>query len=151
MKIFRISSFTLISGVGWCMDFSLFNYLVSVDYPYLVSNLVSALVAVAFVFLFSRKWVFRNHVGSLKAATLQYIVWSIVAIAVASQLLSVIASILEHRNLSFVTELIAQISGKHLDQRSLVSNMAKILITPFTMYANFVAVGYIIERRLCLV
>jgi putative flippase GtrA len=148
MKIFRISSFTLLSGAGWCIDFSVFNYLVSIGYRYLTSNLMSASFAVAFVFLTSRKWVFRNHVGSLKVAILQYIIWNILAITVASQFLEGIASVLESIDLRHVSQLIVWMTGEHLAERSLVSNLAKVLVTPFTMYANFVAIGYIIERRL---
>jgi putative flippase GtrA len=148
MRIIRISSFTLLSGAGWCIDFLLFNYLVSIGYPYLTSNLISASVAVAFVFLTSRKWVFRNHVASLKVAILQYVVWNIFAIAVASQLLSGIASVLESTNLQYFSQLVGWATGEHLSQRALVSNLAKVLVTPLTMYANFVATGYIVERRL---
>ena len=148
MKILRISSFTLFSGVGWCLDFSLFNYLVSIGYPYLTSNLISASIAVTFVFLTSRKWVFRNHVGSLKVVTLQYIIWNIFAITAASKLLGAVASFLETIDLRQISQLFFWLTGEHLAERSLVSNLAKVLVTPFTMYANFVAMGYIIERRL---
>jgi putative flippase GtrA len=148
MKVFRISSFTLLSGVGWCIDFLLFNCLVSIGHSYLTSNLISASVAVTFVFLTSRKWVFRNHVGSLKVATFQYIIWNVFAITVASQFLGGIASVLESIDLRHVSQLIVWMTGEHLAERSLVSNLAKVLVTPFTMYANFVAIGYIIERRL---
>ena len=148
MKVFRISSFTLFSGAGWCIDFSLFNYLVSIGYPYSTSNLISASVAVAFVFVTSRKWVFRNHVGSLKFATLQYVIWNVFAITVASQFLGGIAFVLESVDLKHVSQLIVWVTGEHLEQRSLVSIIAKVLVTPVTMYANYVATGYIIERRL---
>jgi putative flippase GtrA len=148
MKVFRISSFTLLSGVGWCVDFLLFNFLVSTGYSYLTSNLISASVAVTLVFLASRKWLFRHHAGSLKTATFQYIIWNVFAITVASQLLGGIASLLETIDLSDISQLIVWITGEHLSGRSLVSNLAKVLVTPFTMYANFIATGYIIERRL---
>jgi putative flippase GtrA len=148
MKIVKISSFTVLSGIGWCIDFTAFNYLVSMGYPYLTSNLISASVAVAFVFLTSRKWVFRHHVGSLKIAVLKYILWNIFAIIVASQLLDNIANFLESMDLRHVSQLIVWVTGNDLAERSLVSNLAKVLITPLTMYANFVAIGYIIERRL---
>jgi putative flippase GtrA len=148
MKLFRISSFTLLSGVGWCIDFLLFNLLISIGHAYFTSNLISASVAVTFVFLTSRKWVFRNHAGSLKLATFQYIIWNVFAITVASRLLGGIASFLETIDLSHASQLIVWMTSEYLTQRSLVSNLAKILVTPLTMYANFVATGYIIERRL---
>jgi putative flippase GtrA len=148
IKLLRLSSFTILSGIGWCIDFAIFNYLVSLNYANLTANLISASVAVTFVLMTARRWIFRNQVGSLQAAVGRYVVWNIVAIAVASYLIKLIASGLDSLDLQAVIALSDAVLGHSVSRHALVSNAAKILVTPFTMYANFVAMGYIIERRL---
>jgi putative flippase GtrA len=148
MKILRLSSFTIVSGVGWCMDFAIFNSLIAADISYLVSNLISASFAVTFVFLTSRKWIFRNHHGSLHLAAGEYVLWNAVAISAVSYLLKVVAALLTSLDLQPVLQIITTGTGQNIDRDLLVPNLAKILVTPFSMYANFVAIGIIIERRL---
>ncbi len=151
MRFIKLSTFTILSGIGWCIDFGVFNFLISQSMSYFASNLISATVAVTFVFITAHRWIFRNHVGGLWSVIGKYVLWNIVAIFAASFLLKQIATGLEGVDLSGALDLVRAITGISASIQTLISNAAKFLITPFTMYANFVAMGYIIERRFSFV
>jgi putative flippase GtrA len=147
MNLLKLPSFTLLSGIGWCIDFAIFNTLVTLGHTYFASNLVSASVAVTFILIAARRWIFRHHAESLHVVVAKYVIWNVVAVTAASFLIQLIATGLEHIDLSGVLAGAGQVTGKIPDKKAIVSNVAKLLVTPITMYANFLAVGYIIERR----
>lgn len=147
MNLLKLPAFTLLSGIGWCIDFVIFNCLVTVGHSYFVSNLTSAAVAVTFVLITARRWIFRDHAASLPVVVAKYVIWNIVAVTAASFLIQLIATGLESVDLSGITAAIGHVTGAVPNKKAIVSNMSKLLVTPITMYANFLAVGYIVERR----
>ena len=155
MKLVKLPMFTVLSGIGWCIDFTIFNYLVSRSHPDFIANLVSASVAVTFVLFTSYRWIFRNHVGSFPVVLGKYVLWNVVAITAASYLLKLIAAGLATLDLDAIVAMAGAAVGRAIalpvPHHVLIANAAKILVTPFTMYANFVAIGYIIERRFSFV
>ena len=150
MKIVRLSAFAVLSGIGWLIDFSIFNFLVANHHSNLKSNIISASVAVAFVFITARRWIFLNHVGHLRWTIGKYIVWNCLAITAASYLLKLTASGLNHLDFHDIIVQFGPISALPISKNILVSNAAKLLVTPLTMYANFIAMGYIFERKVSL-
>lgn len=147
MSSLKLPGFTVLSGVGWCIDFAIFNYLVAFGRTYFVSNLISATVAVSFVLITARRWIFRDHAASLPAVVVKYVLWNIAAVTAASFLVQLTASGLESFDFGWASSAVGQFAGVAPSKVMIVSNLAKLLITPLTMYANFVMVGYIIERR----
>lgn len=148
MTLLRLSSFTLLSGIGWCIDFAIFNLLVGRGQPGFLANLASASVAVTFVLIAARKWIFRHHVETLPMTVAKYTAWNVVAISAASFGIKAIASGLQTWSWDGAATVVGQAVGHSVAPAVLMANTAKILITPVTMYANFVATGYIIERRI---
>ena len=144
---FKLPAFTLLSGIGWCIDFAIFNFLIALGQTYFVSNLISAAIAVSFVLITARRWVFRDHIGSLDAVVAKYVLWNVVAITVASLLIHLAAIGLEQFDIRAISAAIARVTDYVPDKTAIVSNLSKLLITLITMYANFIAVGYIVERR----
>ena len=85
----------------------------------------------------------------------KYVLWNVVAITAASYLLKLIAAGLATLDLDAIVAMAGAAVGRAIalpvPHHVLIANAAKILVTPFTMYANFVAIGYIIERRFSFV
>lgn len=147
-NLLRLSSFTILSGIGWCIDFAIFNLLVALGHSGFAANLVSATVAVTFVLVMARRWIFHDHVETLGRTVARYAAWNVVAITVASLAIRLIMAALERFDWTGVAAWAGTAAGHPVATAALVANLAKIMVTPFTMYANFVATGYIIERRL---
>lgn len=143
----KLPGFTLLSGVGWCLDFVIFNVLIGLGLTYFGSNLISATCAVTFVLITARRWIFRNHVASLHSVVVKYVLWNIFAVTAASYLVATVASGLDTLDLGPLFTSLAYFADAAPDRVFVVSNIAKLLVTPLTMYANFVMVGYIVERR----
>jgi putative flippase GtrA len=143
----KLPTFTLVSGVGWCLDFLIFNGLVALGISYFVSNLCSAAVAVTFVLITARRFIFRNHAERLRVVVAKYVVWNILAVAAASFLISLVANGLESSQIATLVFAIVEVDPSRGETTALVANLAKLLITPLTMYANFLMASYIIERR----
>jgi putative flippase GtrA len=135
-KLFeQIIKFIGISGIGWIFDFIIFNIL-SLVMPYVeFANMISSLLAVTFVFIFSVKNTFKQRENGIpiKAKFVIYIVYQIILITMVSYLLKGIS-----------TEIISiSILG---DIRDYANVIAKILITPVTMALNFIVMKYVIEK-----
>lgn len=151
MRPIRLGYFTALSAIGWCIDFAVFNCLVYSGLSDILSNLISATIAVTFVFITSRRWIFRNHVESLGPTVTKYVIWNIFAVIAASLLVRFFSVMLGSFPEVVFRETVGQLTGLSISARMLSAITAKLLVTPFTMYANFVVMGYIIERRLSLV
>lgn len=122
-----IVRFGFVSGIGWLIDFCLFVLLGCFGTPVWVANTVSASVAVLFVFFASVCHVFEYEGGYLLGKLLTYIAYQVVAILVASFLIDALTQWFE-----------------------LVPVLAKIIITPFTFYANFQFMSFIATGKLRL-
>lgn len=119
--------FGVISGLGWLIDFTVFYLLVRLEVPPFFANVVGAGIAVTFVFFSSVKRVFQYEGGYLLAKLAGYIGYQVIAVAIASALIGLIV--------------------RHTGMEPL---LAKILVTPFTFYANFQFMSYITTGRLRL-
>lgn len=124
-----------ISGVGWIIDFFLFN-LLNLKFSYVaVNNMISSLVAVCFVFSVSTRKTFIQKDGgmNLKLKFVFYIAYQIILILLISQLLAWIdIHLMEFLRDSIMSNFSAMIS--------------KIIVTPITMLLNFCVMKYLVER-----
>lgn len=147
----RLSWFTVVSGLGWCLDFTIFSVLVARGVPGFAANCISAATAVTFVFFCARRWIFRDHVGSMAAAVAKYVAWNVVAISMASVLIWLAGAAIARLDLHLAIGLTQRFLPAPLSAPQIALNLAKILVTPVTMYLNFLAMGYIVERRVSFV
>lgn len=124
-----------ISGIGWIIDFAIFNLLNVLSDYVTINNVISSLVAVCFVFGVSTRKTFKQKDGgiSIKEKFAVYILYQIVLILVISQVLGGInRALVEVLDESVLSSISAMIS--------------KIIITPITMITNFFVMKLLIER-----
>lgn len=118
--------FVVVSGIGFIIDFILYNILVFVFHINVgVSNMISSLVGVTFVFFTSTKRIFETNTTNigLKYKYLIYVVYQIVLILVASRVIILFKNLFVSSNI----ELVAKYANV----------LAKIFITPFTLTINY--------------
>ena len=143
----RIGYFTLVSGIGWLIDFFIFGFSIKLGLTAAYANLVSASVAVVFVFVTSRQWIFRHHVGSLRSVFVKYVLWNIFAVSIASWGVGTIHGFFSSCAFDFLAFTQSNLFRTTITAQTLSAIAAKLFITPFTMYSNFVVLGYILEKR----
>ncbi|WP_347303917.1 GtrA family protein [Croceibacterium sp. TMG7-5b_MA50] len=144
----RVHAFALISGIGWLVDFTLFNLLAVAGVDLFVANLVGAGVAVSLVFVAGRHFIFRDSRTPLPLAIAAYVCWNVVAILLASVAVAAIGRLLASPAVIMPTENLLSSLGVTLNALYLVPPIAKVAVTPATMYLNYLAMGIIIEQRI---
>jgi hypothetical protein len=116
--------FTLTSGVGWLIDIGLFTWLTAIGLAPLSANLISAGTAVTYVFLVSTRRIFSHDHSYMVGKFLFYLAYQIAAVFLAS----------------LAIDVLYRIVGGH-------PLLAKVLVTPVTLYMNFIFMAYLLERR----
>ena len=117
-KLFR---FALISGVGWLIDFSVYTALTRLTaVPVAAANYLSSLPAITYVFLVSTRRLLACRTERASRLT-KYLVYALYQLALVSAA-------------SFAMQAL---SGALTPVTQYHKLAAKILITPFTMTANF--------------
>lgn len=118
--------FTFVSGIGFIIDFIIYNILTLIFHINVgISNMISSLVGVTFVFFTSTKHIFENNTSNikLKYKYLIYVVYQIVLILIASRVIIIFKNFFINSNIMLVAKY-AKI-------------LAKIFITPFTLTINY--------------
>jgi len=127
--------FYLISGLGWIIDFSVYWLLTSRGGEVGYSNFISAIPAVTFVFFVSTRKTFRQNSSRfpLKTKYLIYLTYQLILLVVVSAIGQALYGML--------TAVVVQ--------SAILRNLkmvVKILITPITMTANFIAMKLLVEK-----
>lgn len=144
----RLHRFAILSGVGWLLDFGLFNLLAWSGADLFVANVSGATLGVGWVFLTARAFIFQSRRTSLAGAVAGYVAWNVVAILAASAAVDLLGGWLGATRWMPAASAMLRDRGLAVDAVALAAPFAKIAITPFTMYANYVMMGVITERRL---
>ena len=133
----KFLQFMLVSGVGWVLDFGIFT-LLTTTLPMVISNCISSLTAVTFVFFVSTWKILGNKTDghSRQVKYLVYVVYQLLLITGVSFLAQWLHGLLEGWRALSVLPLL----GEH------TKLVAKILITPLTMVCNFFVLRQISER-----
>lgn len=123
-----------LSGIGWILDFTVYSILGFYSTNLFFHNLISSWVGATFVFFFSTRTIFQNKskIG-LKWKYVIYLLYQSILIYLMSQLLVVV------NNWIFVyitVWIMKYFSGM----------ISKILVTPVTMFLNFVVMKNVIEK-----
>ena len=125
--------FYFVSGVGWCVDFTIY-YLLTVNgsSPF-SSNFVSANVAAFLVFFVSYFYLYGGYglVSFLKRSS-AYIFYTVSVVLIFSFVIDVLSSILSN------TKFISLVS-----EPDSVPAISKIIITPINLVCNYLASSWI--------
>lgn len=122
--------FALISGVGWLIDFSVYTALTRLTpIPVAAANYVSSLPAITYVFFVSTRKLLSCKTDRASRLT-KYLVYALYQLALVSAA-------------SFAMQALSGVLAGYTQYGKLA---AKILITPFTMTANFFVLRMIAEK-----
>lgn len=144
----RVHAFAVISGLGWLVDFAIFNLLALAGTSLFAANLAGAGVAVSLVFVAGWRFIFRDARTPLPVAVSAYIAWNVVAIMLASWAVQLIGRVLAMPQVVEPAQHAFSNLGLSIQPVYLIPPVAKVAVTPVTMYLNYLAMGMIIERRL---
>ena len=123
-----------LSGVGWILDFVVFNLLGAFSDSLVLNNVISSWVGVTFVFAFASRNIFSNSKR--------------VPIPIKYGIYLVYQCMLIY----FISQLLAEVSGYLLTMDFLGNYgrfsgaVAKIAVTPVTMICNFIVMKLVVER-----
>ncbi len=132
--IYQVLQFIGISGIGWVLDFITYVILGFFNENHSFNNFISSWVGVTFVFFFATRRVFENnsHISIwIKYAI--YIIYQFVLIYFISKMLGNIDEI-----------ILFYAAGGFISKFSGI--LAKIIVTPITMFLNFFVLKGVIER-----
>jgi len=123
-----------ISGIGWLIDFLIYTILTSVfKINVYVSNMISSLVGVSFVFFVSTRKLFINHSKiNLKIKYLIYVIYQVILIFTVSKIMLMLKNVFLDFNFNLI--------------KNYLDLIVKIIITPFTMIINFIVMKKLIEK-----
>jgi putative flippase GtrA len=134
----RFTRFFGLSGLGWCLDLVILTILTAwAGSPPFLANLISSMSAACFVFLVSRRAIFRAAAdGSVWLRLSAYLGYTLLLVLAASTLFQMLASL--------ITDLSV---AKHLAfSATSIALIAKIGITPPQLALNFCVARYLAER-----
>lgn len=129
--------FISVSGIGFLIDFAVYYYLTThIGFPIAYGNMVSAIPAITWVFIFSTRKIFQtnNSKCSLWTKYVIYVVYQFVLLIVVSYLAQLIYNFL----LPYISDV--WIIGDYLNL------LCKCIITPITMTCNFFMMKFLAER-----
>lgn len=123
-----------VSGIGWLIDLTIYLLLTNIiKIDVNISNIISSLVGVTFVFLVSTRKIFQNNTKiNLKIKYIIYIIYQIILILIVSELLLILKKYLLTLDIDLITKYI--------------NIIVKIIITPFTMLINYIVMKLLIEK-----
>ncbi len=135
MKMFnQMLKFFGVSVLGWIIDFSIYNLLIFLfDINIVLINIISSLIGVTFIFIFSTRKIFINNGKiDIRFKYIIYIFYQVVLILFVSRLLPILKDFL----LSFDNSVITNYSNA----------IAKVMVTPITASVNFIVMKSVIEK-----
>lgn len=130
-------SFAALSGTGWLLDVGLTMALVSRGVPPFWASVVGAAAAVSWVYLASRLTVFEDKTVGSRSDYVIYVLWQIAAITLASVCVATLTQ--------WIDPMIER--GTIATSESLASGIAKVIITPVTLGANYAFMKWLTGRR----
>ncbi len=132
---FQAIKFFGISGIGWLIDMVIFTTLTNLEVNTILSNIISSLVAVTFVYFTSTKKIFinKNEKININKKYVVYIIYQVLMILASSTLIGLI-------NKGIILYINYEIFLKYS------KIIAKILVTPLTMICNFIFMKLLIEK-----
>lgn len=123
-----------ISGIGFIIDFIIYNVLSSLlPINVNICNMISSFIGVSFVFIVSTRKIFINNSKiDIKLKYIIYIVYQLILISLVSYIMLILKNYLLGIDVDLITKY--------------VNIIVKIIITPFTMIINFIVMKKLIEK-----
>lgn len=124
-----------LSGIGWVIDFGVFTTLTKVVHvPAGISNIISSLCGVTFVFFTStiKTFAVKTERFTRKQKYIIYVLFEIIVILVASKCVGLLSGVFAKASIDLVV--------------SFSPILAKICVTPFTMICNFIFMKILTEK-----
>jgi len=140
----QVSWFTLISGLGWCIDFFCYSVMsMHFGVPIERANMLSAVPGVTFVFFFATRHIFEQHGGRLplRYKYFVYLFYEMLLILFISYLAGLLYLCIVPMASGMVSVYFADISMDNI-----IKAVVKCLVTPISMICNFVFMKVLIER-----
>ncbi len=138
-RLLAFLKFGGLSGVGWLLDFTLLLSMVSgLGLPPFVANVISSSTAALTVFLVSRRFIFARNEGALGTRIAAYFVYTLCVIAAAALAMTFIIRVLNGLALAY----------GDAPSSTLLTAVAKVLVTPPQLLMNFVMSRYLSERTM---
>jgi len=132
-------AFALVSGIGWVLDLCLTMGLVQLGLSPFAGSLAGAATAVSFVYVVSRLMLLADRrIGRAQDFGI-YVLWQVFAISAASALVAVIAYLLDPAIAAVGAGRASPVAG--FNTITIASGLAKALVTPLTLIANFLFLG----------
>ena len=119
----RVAGFSILSAIGLTIDIAIFSLLVHFGLRAGYANLISAGLAVTFVYFSSAKKVFQYHGRFLLLLFLVYVLYQVAAVLAAS----------------FAVDRLVIAAFKPI--------VAKLLILPVTFTANYLSMSFLLKAR----
>ena len=129
--------FISVSGIGFLIDFAVYYYLTTyIGFPIAYGNMVSAIPAITWVFVFSTNKIFKTNKNTCNIV-IKYAIY-----LCYQALLLIIVSYLAQLIYNFLLPYISDvwIIGDYLNL------LCKCIITPITMTCNFFMMKFLAER-----
>lgn len=142
----RIHRFTIISGIGWIIDMTVMASLVGFGAWVFLANLVGATLALTFVFFVAQNRVFVSDGGFAYRKFAAYSLFQMMAVPLASLAIHGLTDSLLSLGLNNWSLLATLVPAEQL-RLVIISVFAKGIVTPLTLYSNFVFMGWLLERR----
>ncbi len=120
----RIWRFAVVSGAGLALDYAIYGALGVAGVPAGLANLVSASIAVTFVYLVSGRHIFRASGRDLRRLFWAYVLWQAIAIPVASVAVHAATD---------------AVGGRYM--------LGKTVVLPFTFAANYLFTSRLLTGR----
>lgn len=135
--LIQFFKFLSVSGIGFLIDFAVYYYLTTyICFPIAYGNMVSAIPAITWVFIFSTNKIFKTNRNTCSVG-IKYAIYLCYQV-----LLLIIVSYLAQFIYNFLLPYIGDVwlIGDYLNL------FCKCIITPITMTCNFFVMKFLAER-----
>jgi putative flippase GtrA len=133
------SRFLGLSGIGWLLDIAIYTLLVTTTGMSAgIAAFVGGTCGATFAFVTADRYVFRGERALLRRKLALYLCYLVAAIIVASFLVELV-----HRLLTYGFD--ALVPEAHVS-RVLTAFLAKCIVTPITLIANFLVTRSLIKK-----
>ena len=142
----RLHRFAFVSGLAMTMDIGIMSTLVWHGTSTFLSSIVGASVGICFVFMVSQRKIFVHDGRFLILKFCAYYLFQSLLVLVAAAWIQEASTILVETG--WLPLLFSAPTPS--TYTVLASLLAKGMIAPFTLYSNFLFMGWLLERRISL-
>jgi hypothetical protein len=136
-SLWSVAKFGVLSGLGWMVDMLVFAGVVTFGASVFFGGFVGAVCGATFAFLSSKRLVFHNDEENYLLELSVYIAYQLALAVVLAAAIDIGA-----RGLTWI----AFSAGWHFPLTG-IAIAAKVAVTPFSLFLNYVVARYLLRRR----